>query len=111
MAKKETKTQAKKTRVSYKLGLPAAIARKVEKTGYTRGAEKDTVYQNRVLRNNTVLIPISSWKAGPLLPPGGFQNLYSSCFSRGILFRHSSSPSPRFTKAHRIRKKGWGVRG
>jgi len=47
--KKKTKEQ-KTPRLTYKLGLPAAIARKVEKTGQTRGAEKDTVYQNRVSR-------------------------------------------------------------
>ncbi|MEG4166279.1 MULTISPECIES: BstXI family restriction endonuclease [unclassified Microcoleus] len=73
-AKKNAK--AKNTRLSYKLGLPAAIARKVEKTGQTRGAEKDTVYQNRVLRSSTVLIPLSSWKVGVVPPPEGFENGY-----------------------------------
>ncbi len=69
-------SKAKNTRLSYKLGLPAAIARKVEKTGQTRGAEKDTVYQNRVLRSSTVLIPMSSWKAGVVPPLEGFENGY-----------------------------------
>ncbi|XZN98393.1 MAG: BstXI family restriction endonuclease [Microcoleus sp.] len=68
--------KGKNSRLSYKLGLPAAIARKVEKTGQTRGAEKDTVYQNRVRRCSTVLIPLSSWKAGVVPPPGGFENGY-----------------------------------
>ncbi|BDI16154.1 hypothetical protein ANSO36C_19560 [Nostoc cf. commune SO-36] len=63
-------------KLNYRLGLPAAIAKKVEKTGQTRGAEKDTVYQNRVNRNSTVLIPISSWKADIILPEGGFENGY-----------------------------------
>jgi len=67
---------SKKSKISYKLGLPAAIARKVEKTGQTRGAEKDTIYQNRVNRNNTVIIPLSSWKLGIALPNKGFENGY-----------------------------------
>lgn len=66
-----------RAKLNYRLGLPAAIAKKVEKTGQTRGAEKDTVYQNRVNRNSTVLIPISSWEVEKfLLPEGGFQNGY-----------------------------------
>jgi len=72
--KKKTKDQ--KTRLTYKLGLPAPIGRKVEKTGQTRGAEKDTVYQNRVSRCNTVLIPLSSWKAGVVPPTAGFEKGY-----------------------------------
>ncbi|MDE0118224.1 MAG: BstXI family restriction endonuclease [bacterium] len=44
-------------------GLPKFIHDKLTKTGYTRGAEKNTIYQNRVTRNNTVLIPRKSWDA------------------------------------------------
>ncbi|MFM6191032.1 BstXI family restriction endonuclease [Planktothrix sp.] len=66
---------SKKSKISYKLGLPPAIARKVEKTGQTRGAEQDTIYQNRVNRNNTVIIPLSSWKLG-IAPDKGFENGY-----------------------------------
>jgi len=69
------KNKTRKTQLSYKLGLTVVIAKKVEKTGYTRGAEKDTVYQNRVSRCSTVLIPISSWKEG-VIPPEGFQKGY-----------------------------------
>jgi len=69
------KNKANKTKLSYKLGLPVVIAKKVEKTCYTRGAEKDTVYQNRVSRCSTVLIPVSSWKVG-VIPPEGFQKGY-----------------------------------
>lgn len=39
--------------------LPNLIERKIYKTGQTRGADDDEIYQNRVLRNNTVIIPIS----------------------------------------------------
>jgi hypothetical protein len=68
--------KAKKTKLSYKLGLPEAIAMKIYKTSQTRGAEKDTVYQNRVKRCNTVLIPISSWNSNFIQPEGGFEKGY-----------------------------------
>jgi hypothetical protein len=42
--------------------LPQLLDRKVYKTGQTRGADDDVIYQNRVNRNSTVLIPFSSWK-------------------------------------------------
>lgn len=37
--------------------LPQLIQRKIYKTGQTRGADDDVIYQNRVGRNSTVLIP------------------------------------------------------
>lgn len=37
--------------------LPDAFKTKLYKTGQTRGATPDEIFQNRVLRNNTVLIP------------------------------------------------------
>lgn len=39
--------------------LPQLIHRKIYKTGQTRGADDDVIYQNRVGRNSTVLIPYS----------------------------------------------------
>lgn len=39
-------------------GLPSLLRDKITKTGYTRGAERDEIYQNRVTRNNTVLIKL-----------------------------------------------------
>jgi hypothetical protein len=42
--------------------LPKLLSRKIYKTGQTRGADDDDIYQNRVLRNNTVLIPYAQWK-------------------------------------------------
>ena len=41
--------------------LPPLLARKIYKTGQTRGADDDEIYQNRVSRANTVLIPYSVW--------------------------------------------------
>lgn len=41
--------------------LPQLLERKIYKTGQTRGADDDEIYQNRVLRNSTVLIPYRDW--------------------------------------------------
>ena len=37
--------------------IPKAVATKIYKTGQTRGADDDVIFQNRVSRNSTVLIP------------------------------------------------------
>lgn len=42
-------------------GLPKLLERKIYKSGQTRGADDDVIYQNRVNRNNTVLIPYHVW--------------------------------------------------
>lgn len=63
-------------RIAYSIGLPKAIANKIYKTGQTRGADKDTIFQNRVLRNSTVLIPYQSWNNGILIPKENFENGY-----------------------------------
>lgn len=41
--------------------LPQLLDRKIYKTGQTRGADDDVIYQNRVSRTSTVLIPYSFW--------------------------------------------------
>lgn len=41
--------------------LPKLLDRKLYKAGQTRGADDDEIYQNRVLRNNTVLIRYDLW--------------------------------------------------
>lgn len=41
--------------------LPALLDRKISKTGQTRGADDDVIFQNRVNRNNTTLIPFHQW--------------------------------------------------
>lgn len=43
--------------------LPALLERKIYKTGQTRGADDDEIFQNRVSRSSTVLIPYASWDA------------------------------------------------
>lgn len=42
--------------------LPQLVERKIYKTGQTRGASTSEIYQNRVGRNSTVLIPLSQWE-------------------------------------------------
>ena len=41
--------------------LPSLLASKIYKTGQTRGADDDVIYQNRVMRASTVLIPYGLW--------------------------------------------------
>lgn len=56
--------------------IPELLDRKISKTGQTRGAD-DVIYQNRVLRNSTVLIPFSTWRNGFTFPTSGsFENGY-----------------------------------
>lgn len=59
--------------------LPALIASKIYKTGQTRGADDSVIYQNRVGRNNTVLIPFAHWDQ-VCLPPFG-----ESEFEKGFI--------------------------
>lgn len=47
--------------------LPQLLDRKLSKTGQTRGADDDVIFQNRVSRSNTVLIPFHQWKSNPQL--------------------------------------------
>jgi hypothetical protein len=43
--------------------LPKLLDRKIYKTGQTRGADDDDIFQNRVSRASTVLIPYPVWTA------------------------------------------------
>lgn len=54
--------------------LPPLLDRKISKTGQTRGADDDEIFQNRVGRNSTVLIPYTEWK--PEYAVKGFENGY-----------------------------------
>jgi BstXI restriction endonuclease len=48
--------------------LPKLLNSKIYKTGQTRGADDDVIFQNRVARNSTVLIPYKHfevWKKAP----------------------------------------------
>ena len=62
---KEGKTKTSKVarpKVAKIPALPKLIKDKIYKTGQTRGADDDVIYQNRVGRNSTVLIPYSMWE-------------------------------------------------
>jgi hypothetical protein len=50
--------------------LPKLLDRKLYKAGQTRGADDDVIYQNRVLRKSTVLIPYDCWNDCQNLPEG-----------------------------------------
>jgi hypothetical protein len=56
--------------------IPALIQRKIYKTGQTRGADDDVIFQNRVNRNSTVLIPYSVYDLCSKAPDnkGVFEN-------------------------------------
>ena len=58
--------------------LPKLLDRKIYKSGQTRGADDDVIYQNRVNRNNTVLIPFHVWQNDEELrnTAGEFENGY-----------------------------------
>lgn len=58
--------------------LPKLLERKIYKTGQTRGADDDEIYQNRVLRISTVLIPYERWESCALPPDG--KSTYESGF-------------------------------
>ena len=50
--------------------LPQLLDRKIYKTGQTRGADDDVIYQNRVSRGSTVLIPYHLWDEVSAPPVG-----------------------------------------
>lgn len=56
--------------------LPSLLDRKIYKTGQTRGADDDQVFQNRVGRNSTVLIPLAVWRAHQTIRQLDYENGY-----------------------------------
>lgn len=54
--------------------LPKLLDRKIYKTGQTRGADDDVIFQNRVGRNSTVLIPYGLWIQCQLPAPQVYEN-------------------------------------
>jgi hypothetical protein len=52
------------------MALPPLLRTKLYKTGQTRGATNDEIFQNRVSRCSTVLIPYACWQAGHVPPEG-----------------------------------------
>jgi hypothetical protein len=58
--------------------LPPLFQQKLTKTGYTRGAALKEIYQNRVTRNNPVLIPWEFWEQ--CKEPGAGEPTYEKGF-------------------------------
>ena len=56
------------------LAIPRSVSTKIYKTGQTRGADDDIIYQNRVSRNSTVLIPYSEYDKCQNAPNGEYEN-------------------------------------
>lgn len=70
--------------------LPQLLDRKIYKTGQTRGADDDVIFQNRVSRTSTVLIPYAVWPIGSNPPHG------EDSFEKGFIAL--ISPSDYFSK-------------
>lgn len=69
--KKKTVTCAITAKAKKFPKLPKLLDRKIYKTGQTRGADDDEIFQNRVSRTSTVLIPYACWDLCALLPDAG----------------------------------------
>lgn len=56
--------------------IPKAVNTKIYKTGQTRGADDDVIFQNRVSRNSTVLIPYKDYVSCKTAPSnnGKYEN-------------------------------------
>jgi hypothetical protein len=68
--------------------LPTLLDRKIYKTGQTRGADDDVIYQNRVSRTSTVLIPYTLWGVFSSPPDGdlNFENGFIVLISPDVYF-------------------------
>ncbi|GJD79582.1 BstXI family restriction endonuclease [Methylobacterium gregans] len=68
--------------------LPSLLKSKIYKTGQTRGADDDVIFQNRVSRNSTVLVPYSHWAKAYVLPEGeeAFENGFICLISPDTFF-------------------------
>lgn len=91
-------------KVRYSSGLPKPIKIKISKTSQTRGAENDEIYQNRVSRNSTVIIPFDCWNNGLIMPQNGFENGYIVLISPEDYF--SKKPPKPITKLPKNLKIG-----
>lgn len=58
--------------------LPRKLQSKLDKTRTTRGADDSQIYQNRVARNNTVLIPYRELKKNKSIADDVFKNIFEN---------------------------------
>lgn len=84
--------------------LPQLLDRKIYKTGQTRGADDDVIYQNRVGRNSTVLIPYSLWTESSKFPTAedGFEKGFIVLISPNEYFVNTEIES-------KLKKKSLGL--
>jgi len=70
--------------------LPNLLKSKIYKTGQTRGADDDVIFQNRVNRNSTVLIPFDYYDFCNHAPDhnGDFENGFIVLISPEDYFKH-----------------------
>ena len=68
--------------------LPQLLSRKIYKTGQTRGADDDQIFQNRVSRASTVLIPYDVWTHHFAEWEGYFENGFIVLISPSNYFDH-----------------------
>src|SRR6266542_1613390 len=68
--------------------LPRLLEGKLYKNEQTRGADDDVIYQNRVLRNSTVLIPYTYWSEN--FQPLNFENGFIVLISPTTYFSDES---------------------
>jgi hypothetical protein len=88
---KSTKKKAVKSPALKKAKLPSLpklLAQKIYKTGQTRGADDDVIYQNRVVRSSTVLIHYDIWDKVNQPPDGSgiFENGYIALITPKAFF-------------------------
>ena len=72
--------------------LPQLLDRKIYKTGQTRGADDDVIYQNRVSRASTVLIHYPFWQQCgiPSLAEAAYENGFIVLLTPGEYFGNSN---------------------
>ncbi|WP_081314413.1 BstXI family restriction endonuclease [Rhodococcus pyridinivorans] len=75
--------------------LPNLIDQKLTKTGYTRGATTKEIYQNRVTRNNPVLIPWHQWEKckAPDDEDGTYESGFIVLIEPSFYFDHPNAES------------------
>lgn len=70
--------------------LPQLLDRKIYKTGQTRGADDDVIFQNRVSRTSTVLIPLGQWLQCRLPADQDYENGYIVLISPADYFEDAN---------------------
>ena len=80
--------------------LPQLLDRKIYKTGQTRGADDDVIFQNRVGRSSTVFIPYACWElcAKPQDGSDKYENGFIALLSPSEYFGNTKITSDLTTK-------------